>query len=75
MFTEFWKQKYGEVAFGDNGRGSIPNIGKIGSNSTNSIDKVYLIDGLKYNFLSVSQLCDNDNRVWMGNLHSVTLKF
>ena len=48
----------------DNGRGNILDISKIGKNSTNLIENVYLADGLKYNLLSISQLCDKDNCVW-----------
>ena len=52
------------MTFRDNGRGNILSIGKIHKNSTNSIDNVYLVDGLKYKSLSISQLCDKDNCVW-----------
>jgi len=44
----------GSVAFGN---------GKIGESLSHSIDRVYLVDGLKNNLLSVSQLCDKDNLV------------
>ena len=32
-------------------------------NSSKSVDIVYLLDGLKFNFLSVSQLCNKGNQV------------
>ena len=38
-------------------------IGKIDESLSNSIEDVYLVDGLKHNLLSVSQLCDKDNLV------------
>ena len=41
----------------------IVGIGKIGESLSHSIDSVYLVDGLKHNLLSVSQLCDKDNLV------------
>ena len=47
MFTEFWKQTSGKVTFGNNGQGNILGIGKIGKDPTNSIDNVYLVNGLK----------------------------
>jgi len=53
----------GSVAFGNDKSGTIVGIGKIGESLSHSIDNVYLIDGLKYNLLSVSQLCDKDNLV------------
>jgi len=64
MFIEFRKQKLGKVTFGDNGRSNILGIDKIGKDSTNSIDYVDLVDGLKYNLLSISQLCDKGYCVW-----------
>ena len=53
----------GSVAFGNGKSGSIVGIGKIGESLSHSIEDVYLVDGLKHNFLSVSQLCDKDNLV------------
>ena len=41
----------------------ILRIGKIGESLSHSIDSVYLVDSLKHNLLSVSQLCDKDNLV------------
>ena len=51
------------MAFGNDKFGTIVGIGKIGELLSHSIDGVYLIDGLKHNLLSVSQLCDKDNVV------------
>jgi len=51
------------VAFGNGKSGTIVEIGKIGKSLFHSIDCVYLIDGLKHNLLSVSQLFDKDNLV------------
>ena len=53
----------GSVAFGNGKSGTIIGIGKIGESLSNSIEDVYLVDGLKHNLLSVSQLCDKDNLV------------
>ena len=53
----------GSVAFGNGKSGTIIGIGKIGESLSHSIDGVYLVDGLKHNLLSVSQLCDKDNPV------------
>jgi len=49
------------VAFGNGKSGSIVGIGKIGESLSHSIEDVYLVDGLKHNLLSVSQLYDKDN--------------
>ncbi|PKA47763.1 hypothetical protein AXF42_Ash014540 [Apostasia shenzhenica] len=49
----------GLVTFGDDTKKRIIGIGKVGKDSTTFIDKVLLVDGLAYNLLSISQLCDN----------------
>jgi len=51
------------VAFKNGKSGTIVDIGKIGESLSYSIDGVYLVDGLRHNLLSVSQLCDKDNIV------------
>ena len=51
------------MAFGNGKSGTIMGIGKIGKSLSNSIEEVYLVDGVKHNLLSVSQLCDKDNLV------------
>jgi len=51
------------VVFGNEKSGIIVGIGKIGKSLSHCIDGVYLVDGLKHNMLSVSQLCDNYNLV------------
>jgi len=53
----------GSVAFGNGKSGTIIGIGKIGEPLSNSIEDLYLVDGLKHNLLSVSQLCNKDNPV------------
>ena len=56
-----------KVTFRDNGSGNILGIGKVGKNSTSSIENAYLVNGLKYNLLSILQLCDKGNRVWFDD--------
>ncbi|CAL9196629.1 unnamed protein product [Musa hybrid cultivar] len=48
----------GYVTFGDNNKGKIIGKGTIGNKSNFSIEDVLLVDGLKHNLLSISQLCD-----------------
>jgi len=50
----------GSVAFGN---GTIVRIGKIGESLSHSIESVYLVEGLKHNLLSMSQLYDKNNLV------------
>ena len=63
LFTEIKKKRHGSVTFGDKSIGKIIGVGKRGKDSSNSIDNVYLVDGLKFNLLSISQLCDKENLV------------
>ena len=49
----------GNVTFGDDSKGRVICIGKVGMNPSPCIDNVFLVDGLKHNLLSISQLCDN----------------
>ena len=46
------------MTFKDNGKGRIIGHGYIGNNSTSIIENVLLVDGLKHNLLTISQLCD-----------------
>ena len=41
----------------------IVGIGKVGKNLSCCIDDVMLIEGLTYNLLSISQLCDKGHKV------------
>ena len=52
------KDKCGVITFGDNGQGKIIGIGKIQITPSTFIDSVLLVKGLKYNLISISQLCD-----------------
>ncbi|XP_074315402.1 uncharacterized protein LOC141651597 [Silene latifolia] len=53
----------GKVTFGDNNKGKVVGIGKIGISPSHAISEVYLVEGLKHNLLSISQLCDKGNKV------------
>ena len=52
----------GSVTFGDNSKGTVFSIGKVGKSLSLAIDDVYYVVGLQYNLLSISQLCDKGNR-------------
>ncbi|XP_070030226.1 uncharacterized protein LOC142161990 [Nicotiana tabacum] len=51
------------VKFGDDSKGKIIGTGTIPSNNKCDITEVYLVDGLNYNLLSISQLCDSGYEV------------
>ena len=53
----------GTVTFGDNGKGKIIGIGKIKITPFTFIENVLLVDKLKHNLLSISQLCDRGFKV------------
>ncbi|XP_043692925.1 uncharacterized protein LOC122643365, partial [Telopea speciosissima] len=57
LFTKLNKYNGGMVTFGDNSKGKIIGIGEITIGGT-IISNVCLVDNLKYNLLSVSQLCN-----------------
>ena len=48
----------GTVTFGDNAKGTIVGIGSVGNPDNPSIENVLLVDRLKHNLISISQLCD-----------------
>ena len=63
QFNKLDAKNGGHVTFGDNAKGKIIGIGKIGNPHSLSIHHVLLVDGLKHNLLSISQLCDMGNKV------------
>ena len=48
LFTKLKELTDGAITLGDKAKCNIPCIGKVGCNSSNSIDDVLLVDGLKY---------------------------
>jgi len=61
LFTETKKKGHGSVTFGDKGIGKIIGVEKIDNDPSNSVDNIYLVDGLKFNLFSISQLRDKGN--------------
>ncbi|XP_056691770.1 uncharacterized protein [Spinacia oleracea] len=51
----------GTVTFGDNKKGNIIGIGKVGKSKSHSIDNIFLVEGLGHSLLSISQFCDKGN--------------
>ena len=62
-FVNLSKKDGGLVTFGDNKKGKIIGKGTIGNDSCTLIENVLLVDGLKHDLLSISQLCDKGFRV------------
>ena len=55
------KKDYGSVTFRDNSKVRVVGIGSINFVGTTQVEQVLLVDGLKHNFLSISQLYDEEN--------------
>jgi len=62
-FLSLEEKNGGLVAFGGGNKGQIKGIGAIGMTGEYLIEKVYHVEGLKHNLLSISQLCDKGNKV------------
>ena len=57
------KKDYSLVTFRDNSKVRTMGIGSIDFTGTIQVEQVLLVDGLKHNLLSISQLCDEENVV------------
>ena len=63
MLTKFEERAGPSITFGDDNKGYTIRYGLISKENV-IIDSVPLVDGLKHNLLSISQLCDKANEVW-----------
>jgi hypothetical protein len=59
MFSYYEKNEDPQrtITFGDGNQALVKGLGKITISSDHSISKVFVVDSLDYNLLSVSQLC------------------
>ncbi|KAL6342996.1 hypothetical protein AAG906_017016 [Vitis piasezkii] len=70
-FAFLTKRKRGYVTFGDNAKGRIIGQGNIGNGTSSLIESVLLVDGLKHNLLSISQLCEKSFKVIFEASHCI----
>ncbi|CAN1273159.1 hypothetical protein LINPERPRIM_LOCUS14890 [Linum perenne] len=63
QFSKLIEQKGGKVIFGDNNRRQIIGKGTVGNVSDPIFHNVLLVEHLKHNLLSISQLCVTKNEV------------
>ena len=70
-FTFLTKKNGGYVTFEDNAKRKIIGQGNIGNDISSLIESVLLVDGLKYNLLSISQLCDKGFKVIFEASHYI----
>ena len=54
---------YGSITLGENSKVRAMSIGSIDFTGTTQVEQVLLVDGLKHNLLSISQLCNEGNIV------------
>ena len=62
LLTEFNERAGPSITFGDDSKGFTMGYGLISTRNV-IIEEVALVDGLKHNLLSISQLCDRGNTV------------
>ena len=62
-FAKLELKEEGFVTYGDNNKGRILGNGVIGNGSSFNIKNVMLVEGLKPNLISISQLCDKGFKV------------
>nr|XP_033510075.1 uncharacterized protein LOC117274823 [Nicotiana tomentosiformis] len=63
LFKEVTKINSENVKFGDDSKEKIFGTGTVSFGNNCDITEVYLVDGLNYNLLSISQLCDSGYEV------------
>jgi hypothetical protein len=74
LFSSITKINSGKVIFRDNSKGKIIGVGNIGGKSSPSIEKVFLMNDLKYNLLSISQLCDKEFKIMFNHVCCLILE-
>jgi hypothetical protein len=63
-FLTLRKERDGSVSFGNDDSTKIIGKGTIGIvNKNTKVENVLLVEDMKHNLLSVSQLCDQDHKV------------
>src|ERR1044072_1494493 len=64
----------GFVTYGDNNQGRILGDGKVGKSPQTMIEDVLLIEGLKHNLLSISQLSDKGYNIEFNSSNCIVEK-
>ena len=70
-FAFLTKKNEGYATFGDNAKRKIIGQGNIGNDTYSLIENVLLVDDLKHNLLSISQLCDKGFKVIFEASHYI----
>ena len=61
LFSEIKEKCSGSITLGDKDKCKLLGVRKVDKDPSKDIDNFYLVEGLKLNLLSVSQLCDKGN--------------
>jgi hypothetical protein len=69
MFASFEKNECESdcITFSGNSQGQVLGFGKIAITTEHSISKVFLVESLDYNLLSISQLCERGYNCLFSN--------
>ena len=62
-FAKMELKDEGFVTYGDNNKGRILGSGVISKEASFNIHNVLLVEGLKHNLISISQLCDKGKAI------------
>lgn len=65
LFNNITYKQGGNVVYGDHSKGKIIGIGSICFPNF-VFENIVLVDGLKHNLISISQLCDKGNKVYFN---------
>ena len=64
MFITLRKERYGSISFGNDDSAKIIGKGTVRiENKNTKAENVLLVEDLKHNLLSVSQMCDQGHKV------------
>lgn len=63
LFTTLENCNGGSVYFDDGGKAKVIGKGTVSILGMSKLSNVYLVDGLKTNLISISQLCDSHHEV------------
>src|SRR4051812_27017108 len=72
LFYDFVAKKKGFVTYDDNNKGAILGKGSVGNPSSTTISDALLVEGLKHNLISISQLCDKGYSVSFSKESCIT---
>ena len=71
FFSDVTRKDYGSVTFRDNSKVRVVGIGSVDFVGSTQVEKVLLVESLKHNLLSISQLCDEENVVIFEKNHCI----